>query len=307
MSVALYNAWLTPSLAPARSWLSPTVLAAHGGVPLQQDSDFFHPPPREIGRVLSAETSLRRSETGRTLFGLLPKFLGSGYSCSYVGEAGIARFSLKLPRENQRGGQVLRFAEVTDLRASWEERFAAGRYTDSAVNLAWLDTAGTPTFGFFGSFMGANPAASAQWRFADAAEDAWTQFLLRGAGREAMRGTGHLDFRLLSGGQVRIGRGYLEYMSPVPRLCDRCEAPDAITITMEGTAFILAHRDKTRFGDTGIFKVDYNDVINSKLFWLALGRLFIPKAPSGALRSKTPGRPPQRHMSCGWGQNPREE
>jgi len=63
---------LTPGRS-ASSWEPPDDVSSHAGIPVPSFADFFAPPPAQIGKVLSAQTTLRVGQKPR---GLAARLLG---------------------------------------------------------------------------------------------------------------------------------------------------------------------------------------------------------------------------------------
>src|SRR4051812_25150097 len=54
----------TPHEIIAGSWVPPQDVKEHSDAPIPLDADFFAPPPAEIGKVQSAQTTLRHGKSG---------------------------------------------------------------------------------------------------------------------------------------------------------------------------------------------------------------------------------------------------
>src|SRR5688572_2875353 len=52
-------------------WLPPDDVTAHNSEPVDRTRDFFHPPPAEIGKVLTAHSTLVRGKEPYSLGGRL--------------------------------------------------------------------------------------------------------------------------------------------------------------------------------------------------------------------------------------------
>ena len=169
----------------ANAWSPPSSVTDHLGCALPQDRDFFVVPPREIGEVVRAYTSLKREVEPKSpqvrlaivavsagagigaglgldfLTGIhtpvwaiviaLPAALiawgvtGFKHSCNFVGTEGVAEFTCKGGRENLKQKKVFCFKDAWAVSTSMTRHFTSGVYTGT-------------TFGFTGNFHYPLPA-----------------------------------------------------------------------------------------------------------------------------------------------------
>lgn len=293
-----FDSSLEPNLPPLPRWFPKPGLAAHPGIKLPAKPDFFHPPPAEIGELLSAYTDLDESTPDTIFFGLMPA--GDVAVCSYVGVGGVAGYLVSLPRANPRIGGVLRFVDAKYLRVFWERtRFDGKLLGEVFIKLAWLDERGSTVFYFNGSTpiddapavagTGAmdafanlidagqkafNPGPGSFTRaFSEAATAAWTQHLLRGIDGQLAR-EGHIPFPIERGDakELRLSRGQLEIVAK--DRTDRWGTGDLANASADTTSLVLTHRSGARL------QLEWNQLLNAQLFEQLAPRLFSPSIPA---------------------------
>ena len=105
----------------------------HCGGPRLPHRELFVPPPREIGPVLSAESTL-----------LVSTRSGFGNHCSSVGARGAALFELRGARRSTPRARVLVFvfADATDLHCWKKEQIVDGVYAGTEYEYRWMNAAG---------------------------------------------------------------------------------------------------------------------------------------------------------------------
>ena len=233
---------------PAASWTAPPGVLRHSGGPLEPGTEFFAEPPEEIGRVISADSSLREDKSPRTiatrtvvagmtgwavamLVGLLPlgdqtfllQFLTFGavaplawyltgfrHSCSYVGTLGMARYRCSGRRDRIRKAELFLFADAAELRSSETPTYHNGVYIGTYYRYTWTDAAGKRRFRLGGSYHGEKkpPKPKDKYHFAVMGESAWTGYLFEQAARD-LAARGEFRFRLGGDDFAAIGPGFL--------------------------------------------------------------------------------------------------
>jgi hypothetical protein len=322
---------VAPPLNPAGGWIpsaSPAVQAArrsphelpdHAGQPLPPEADFFHPPPPQLGRLLSANSTLRRHNDpwgwtgklfvsglvavimagaliavdynngghrsadywafavmgamiGAAAFGAICYFTRAQYHCTYVGEAGVARFTLRGSRARPPRAEVLLFQHAVELRSGETKQYLNGVYTGTVYTKTWTDAAGRRLLhlsgGYFDGF-GA-PASNNPIYFCEAAELAWSHHLLQTLPAQLQQ-FGFLHFNVGPGQGVRVGPGFFEFClgSEVHRL-----TPAEIkSVSLHQGVFQVCSTDARWFSSRGKFSFDYSHMANGRLFLVAVERL----------------------------------
>jgi hypothetical protein len=195
-------------------------LPDHSGQPRPAEVEFVAEPPGEIGKIKSAESTLRpgghplsfgvrlligaaiggvilygarwgglrASPSDREVLqvlGVLGGLAALGITLlatrfkvksSFVGEEGIAEFTLKGRREAKPAAQVLLFVQAQELRARQTRQYVNGIYTGTSYDYTWTDPAGQRVWRRKGSYRqkkkGLKPGEP--FRFVQAAELAWS-------------------------------------------------------------------------------------------------------------------------------------
>lgn len=194
------------------------------------------------------------------------------HTCTYVGKAGIAEFTLKGNRDNTPRSRLLLFDNCTDV-TTWQLRnYTNGIYSGTQYRNIWRDDQGRELFtlkGTFSSETGTPKAASPYW-FAMAAEVNWNEFAFDRMVKD-YESQGYLDFRVKSKDMVRVGNGYLEFTfgGKTTRL-----TPDDIkTLSLSNGSFTIHTKEARWFSSKGKFGFEYGGMGNAKLFLFALERL----------------------------------
>jgi hypothetical protein len=288
----------------------------HRGETRRPDAELFAAPPAEIGRVVSAESTLRAGKSEmvlplRLLVSLVPGtlvtlailwaavdppfnadpvqqglalaagvalaaiiwyFTRFSHRCSYVGEDGIALFTLRGRRDAQPSPQVMRFEEVAELCAPQTRHYLNGVYAGTEYDFRWRDAAGKQRMRLKGRYVGQNkpPRAGDAYHFAAAAEAAWSNhFLARAAGE--LERTGAIPFRIEGKGGLRVGPGFIEFHfgdEPV-----RVTSEEIANVTLGDGQFSFVHKDAKWYRSAGKYRFPYGGMGNGRVFFLALEKL----------------------------------
>lgn len=198
----------------------------HSGGGILPDADFFVQPPMQIGRVVTAQTSLKQGEnaatTGErlkwvaiyTLIGLVIAaliiyFFGVSYkslwfyiwvlgfsligviigmvstsfshTCSYVGEQGVAKFSLSKDRYSQPRGDIFEFARANALYVEKTQHFTNGVYQNTTYKYKWVDDRGSSVYTLQGSYRNRDAEPSDEndaYYLATSAAGSWNYYKL---------------------------------------------------------------------------------------------------------------------------------
>jgi hypothetical protein len=161
------------------AWSPPEGVTTHAGEPIDPEMDFFEPPPKEIGEIRTASSTLKvRQQPPSTLlrglalfgpaavaiaalhltiqdvnpvldiaafaacFGLGWYFTRFSHTCSYVGKDGIARIRCARQRYRIAKREVFLFSRAEELRTSQTRHYHNGIYTHTAYNFTWSGPTG---------------------------------------------------------------------------------------------------------------------------------------------------------------------
>jgi hypothetical protein len=221
-------------------WIPDSGVTNHAGQPILENSNFFVIPPLEIGRVISAETTLngQKSIAHRfTISALLiiatlvvfltpliifsPVFMifavyrfnqANRHACSYVGENGFARFTAKGRRLLHPKSMIFCFQDDMAMYASRTEIILNGSYRNTLYCFTWKrDGKKIHEFnGRFNKYKDLQP--DHPFSLACAAEAAWTYDLQRKMPNQ-LDIFGYVEFPVEGRFKaIRIGEGFVEFM-----------------------------------------------------------------------------------------------
>ena len=237
-------------------WTPASDVTDHVGNALEADRVFFAPPPLEIGKIISAYSTILRNknpnpplprviaalalgslaaffawmglqdENNPAILGMGVLVAGSlgamlGYMiirktnvCTYVGENGVARYNIKNLNDTPRQSDLLRFADVAELRTRQTRNYYNGVYTGTTYNYTWSGGSGNRPFTLSGTYHSSkgDPPPGDAFRFAGAAEAAWSAFAFERAKTDLQR-NGAVRFSLQHNNYLVVGEGYIEISS----------------------------------------------------------------------------------------------
>lgn len=286
------------------AWLPSKDVLHHTGSAIRPNAVFFVAPPPEIGRVISADSTLTNPPSSSfkkialwiSLIGLLTAVLVSvrtwslwpmpivlvmtlavlavvafciSYRCSFVGERGIAIAAVKQLRQSAPKEDVLLFEDATTLDSRQTSNYVNGRYTGTNHKYQWTRK-GQSDFVIEGghdkkgALGSGHPLSSAQ-----AAENAWTQHLWPIA-CEDFRALGHVDFPMTIDIQmIRVEKDTLVFSLKNGKT-HTASADDIVNLSLSSGFFQLQHKDATWWSGKGQCSFGINAIPNSKLFILCL-------------------------------------
>lgn len=180
---------------------SSTGVLNHGGESLNENLVFFSPPPCGIGRILSANSSLKPTGTkGATLLDRAVGWLEThGQSdCSYVGEDGLAVATTRDAGATVFASKDLLFSRAVALWVDETSHYAGtgwASYTGTTYSFLWLDQYGRTLFDIAGThkYKSASLPSGHPLHFGHAAERAWTAHYLKRY-REVLDSGGSVSF-----------------------------------------------------------------------------------------------------------------
>lgn len=295
------------------SWTPTKNVVRHTGSPLKPEMDFFATPPLEIGTIISAESTLvsaeqlirtRTRQKACCLWGLggvlcggfialvveLPLLMcvlvgaafGIGgailttqffYQCSYVGELGIALYSLRGNRAAEPKAQIFCFKDGKNLYTQQTRNYYNGIYTGTNYKY-WWPRLSDSEFKLEGTYRNkdGNPPENDLYHFANAAEGSWSIHLLQVV-NEQLNQRGYVEFPIKSAlNAVRIGPGFMEFEER-NGMSQRVEVVDMKDIRLGSGIFQFKHKDSTWWSGKGKYSFAYKTIPNARLFLICLDRL----------------------------------
>jgi hypothetical protein len=295
----------------AQPWSPGTSVVNHNGDGLAPERDFFAQPPKEIGEVLTASTTLLKSKRPTNVISriALSGFLGSAglallyllgveetilqvlaflvlaplgwwltgfkHTVRYVGKEGIARLTCKNRRDRIVKAEVFPFAEAAELRTGQTRQYYNGIYSGTSYYFNWTGPDGRKRFKLSGSYYGEKkpPKPKDPFHFAGAAERAWSLHLLDRA-TEELEKTGAIRFRLDGANWIAVGPGFLEFVLKKGEP-QRWEKAQIGAISLGDGVFKLKHVDAQEgwFSKSGVYSFSYATMSNARLFFIALEKL----------------------------------
>ncbi|MEO1300092.1 MAG: hypothetical protein AAFW75_30840, partial [Cyanobacteria bacterium J06636_16] len=218
-----------------KGWLPSPEIKRHDGSPIPDSIMFFGAPPPEIGKVITADSSLKTGSRllsrleitgiataiglGAALFLLwgvslsgssVPTlfFVGTGIfvaaiafvslssekHCSFVGELGIAEFTLTGSSLAKPKAQILNFHHASNLYTKVFRKYTNYVYQRTEYIYQWKCKE-REVFGIRDVFRSepSTPKSGDRWYFAKAAETAWTKWLLKTA-NDNLEQLGYVEF-----------------------------------------------------------------------------------------------------------------
>ncbi len=288
-------------------WTPGADLTRHAGSPIPPERDFFVAPPLEIGQVLSAESTLKTSTQPvstplRIIICLLAGLLGAGISwrltasaiftgiigslavliayrktfffhyCSYVGKNGIATYAIKGDRHASAKAKILRFQDATNLYTSQTRHYRNFFYNGTSYSYRFEQKPGKP-FELGGTYYSRRgwPKDKDDWHLANAAEAAWSNYLLPLVDGQLER-LEYIEFPIEGYLQaVRVGSAFMEFVMK-DGVVERAQVADMKNITLGSGVFHFAHKDAHWWSGKGSYSFNYSNIPNARLFLLCLKR-----------------------------------
>jgi hypothetical protein len=310
-------------------WTPPPTVTEHQGDKLDAERDFFVAPPREIGEIKSAHSSLRKGVKARpapvrlaiagiwglagfvvlmgldrvtgilmvpagltgtpdalwaALIGLLPAYIAwrktaFKHFCQFVGAEGCAQLRCEGARENIVENSIFCFQDAAAVSTSMVRHLKNGRYTYTSFYFYWYPPdRGKAIYQIAGSHSAdaKTPPAGNPYNFARAVEAAWYDYLIPKIDAELAQ-NGYLSFHMGHKRSARVGRGFLEIVDKDGTV-NRCEAGDIGSAKLASGTFTLTRKDaESKFfgllGSSGVFRFDYGNMYNGRLFLYAFEKL----------------------------------
>lgn len=196
-------------------------------------------------------------------------------TCSFVGKQGIARFKCVGSRRRLRAPEVFFFQNAAELRTSQTRMYQHGIYTGTSYQFVWTDAQGNKVFKLNGTYRGEKkpPKPSDAFHFAQMSEAAWSAFLFD---RVVAELTANQSVRFRLGGVhfIAVGPGFLDVFvsgsEPLRLMADEIDG-------MQADAGVIKIKridaQEGWFSSTGVYKFNYNQMANTRLFMLLYSKL----------------------------------
>jgi hypothetical protein len=209
------------------------------------------------------------------LVGAIVYFSSARYNCSYVGSHGVARFFCGANPQQYRS-EIFLFQTATELRTRCIHHYTNGIYTNTEYAFIWTDAHRKQVYALNGTHNSGTktPKAPHPYNFGNAAEMAWTGFLLAAA-RTEFSVRGFIQFNLRGQDYVRVGDQYVELFQRGK--VEQCPTDNIASFTISEGMWTVRLKDaKSGFlgiGSKGIFSFEYAGMANAQLFIIVLEKL----------------------------------
>ena len=287
-------------------WDPASAVLRHDGTPLDPGLVFFAPPPEAIGRVISADSSLKAGQRPQTLFSrlMLAGFIGSTVASganflfqtdnnllmfaiftpvaglvfyftrfiqqvSYVGVNGFARLKCQgLPDKISPAEQML-FADAKELHTSQSRNYERWAYNSTVYTYQWSNEKQQRVHRLVGTYLGEKkpPQGSDRFHFVSQCEKLWTLSLLVGLKKTISEG---VAYRFSLGGEswVEVTPGLMIIRQKGETTEWVAEEIDLLTVA-NGTIKIKRRDAKQGwFSSTGVVSFETAELANAQLFLL---------------------------------------
>jgi hypothetical protein len=194
--------------------------------------------------------------------------------CSYVGEQGLAEYTIQGSRLDQPKARIMCFKDAANLYTSQVRRYVNGAYQGTDFRYSWQIPGGKP-FEIRGTHHAQKglPDDKSNWHFANAAEAVWSDHMLQVVNDQFQR-LGYVEFPMQQANPqaVRVGKGFLEFV-----LKDGSTQPvtvaDMKDIKLQSGSFYFAHKDARWWSGKGKYEFMYSSLPNAQLFLLCMQQL----------------------------------
>lgn len=193
--------------------------------------------------------------------------------CSFVGELGIAEFTLIGAHFAKPKAQVLTFQNASNLYTDIVQEYANGLYQRTHYDYRWKYR-GREVFRISGKYISQEnaPEGSDRWYFAKAAETAWTRYLLDSANRDLQQ-RGYVEFHKRGNPHiVRVGKGFLEFVTNTEGI-QQVAISDMQEIELISGYLRFKHQDSRWWSGRERYSFTYRDMPNVHLFLLCLHQI----------------------------------
>jgi hypothetical protein len=196
------------------------------------------------------------------------------HRCTYVGREGVARYGCSGSREKIEVREVFRFRDAAELLVSQTSRYVNGVYSGTQYSYSWNVVGGQLWYRIAGTHRCRDnpPPAGEPYRYALAAEAAWSNYLLAQV-RTRLLMSETVPFSLGGSDWVRLGQRQLILCLKGQTI--ECDVEDIAEMRLHQGWFEVRRKDAQRgwFSSTGVFKFPYAHLANAQLFLFLLDQL----------------------------------
>jgi hypothetical protein len=293
-------------------WIPGNDLKRHSGSDIPRDMNFFIVPPYEIGKVISAEGSLKDSQNSRWTLSRILTYLAFGiigflsvaiippmlralgiWAIIPIGiMIGIAylfyqeRLTQNCSYVGERGislhilknktaipkTEVLCFQDATNLYTSQTRSYTNGIYTGTSYDYRWEKTSGQ-NYRIAGHYYSEKGSPEDIDRFHFAIASEWAwSIYLLQNAEQQLERMGYVEFPMK--GRLQAVRIGNGFMEFVDRDgAQRVMVTDMKDITLGSGQFNFKHRDAKWWSGKGKYSFNYSNIPNAKLFLICLEKL----------------------------------
>jgi hypothetical protein len=277
-----------------------------------QDIEFFAAPPPELGEIWTISSTLTRSKQppapalkyvlvaaimlvtlvlGALAWMATPVFfffflaggiflsiwlygsLSFTHQCSFVGENGIALYRIKGSRSTPVWEEKLLFRDVGSLYTQQTRHYYNGVYTGTEFTFQFARYQDQP-YKLAGRYHDDKRWSKANdlYFYARSAEHAWTSYFM-GYVNDQFNRFGYVEFAMAGNPKaVRVGEGYLEFMSK-DNTTAYVAVADMRKISLNNGMFYFEHKDSTWWQGKGKYSFAYGTLPNARAFLICLDKL----------------------------------
>ncbi|MFO0969036.1 MAG: hypothetical protein U0793_26075 [Gemmataceae bacterium] len=197
------------------------------------------------------------------------------HTCNYVGTQGVAVFRCGGHRQRITKRDIFLFQDAVELRTGQTNMYYNGVYTGTSYNFTWYDDEGKKAYDLSGQYWTTKnlPPAKSPFRFALAAEAAWSGYLAENIDQLLVDQSGLLYFSIGKKDWIRLGNGLVR-LSKGGTVVE-LEADQIHTIGInQGVVSITEVGGKQGwFSSKGVHSFAYKDLGNARFFLFALHKL----------------------------------
>lgn len=281
------------------SWRPFPNVVSHDGLPLSIDADFFTPPPKEIGKIISANTTLTKTAQpmnvylrsiligcagvvlqmvcANTAFSLLAGgFIGLiiwqitqfRRSCSYVGTNGLAEYYLVGSRQGKIRAKFLLFENVDELYTKILHYYTDNIYSMTWYEYRWVSKSSHPFVinGFYTRRFGRD----SNYMLGSQVESSWNKYVSERYSKRNLADE-YIEFPIRNRGKliaIRVGNGFLDFITifeGIPHF-DRIVKKDLKAFQLKEGVFYFKHQESRWWSRKGKYHCKYADISNAKVF-----------------------------------------
>jgi hypothetical protein len=193
----------------------------------------------------------------------------------FVGEQGIAYFTCKGSRQNVKVRQTFLFKANYDLRVQKTHHFNKGVYSGTTYQHAWNDDAGTAVYVLAGQHNSQDklPPLQDKYRFALAAEEGWSDYLLAEILPRIDAGETHV-FRLQKQNRVKVSKDVLEL--EINKKVQRFTSDQLSEVKVANGKIALKEEGAKEgwFISEGVHSFSFSDLGNARVFLSVMEQVF---------------------------------